>query len=231
MEAGARCVSRCIGLLDQRSGERGTTPRGSRLPVFLIFPIYNHVNWRHHTLVAGAVAGPVLSGKSRTRRRQDRHPSQRTQPLRHSQRDVAYVTLTASNHLPRRTVLPFFRGVRQFGANQTAAKELISYRVRMDNVRVGRDTVVRCDIPPFGSLLDFKGAELVEPRKGTVYNDPVRPFHKAAPHIAASPAPRDIAVQIYNRAPMPTMLAKLQRGQPVGQVIARTSDELKGFTC
>jgi hypothetical protein len=79
-------------------------------------------------------------------------------------------------------------------------------------------------------MLDFKVWEEVEPPKGTVYNYPIRSFHNAKPHIAASPAPPDIAVQIYNRGTMPTMLAKLQSGQSVDQVIAWASDELEGFT-
>ena len=49
------------------------------------------------------------------------------------------------------------------------------------------------------------------------------------PRIVA--APPDIAVQIYNRGTMPTMLAKLQSGRSVGQVSAWASDALEGFTC
>ena len=67
---------------------------------------------------------------------------------------------------------------------------------------------------------DFKVWEEVEPPAGTVYNCPIRRFHNARPCIAASPAPPEIGVQIYNRGTMPTMLAKLQSGQTVDQVIA-----------
>jgi hypothetical protein len=79
-------------------------------------------------------------------------------------------------------------------------------------------------------MLDFKIWQDVDPPKGTVYNYPIRPFHKATPHIAAMPAPPEIAVQIYNRGTMPTMLAKLKSGQSIDQVIAWASDELEGFT-
>jgi len=126
--------------------------------------------------------------------------------------------------------LPFFWGIWQFSPNKTAAKELIAYLMQADNVQARCDAVAGYDIPPFDSMLNFKVWEEVEPPKGTVYNYPIRPFHKATPHIAASPAPPDIAVQIYNRGTMPTMLAKLQSGQSVDQVIAWASDELEGFT-
>ena len=64
-------------------------------------------------------------------------------------------------------------------------------------------------------MLDFKVWEEVEPPKGTVYNYPMRPWHKTQAWIAASPAPPEIAVQIYNRGTMPTMVAKLQSGQSI----------------
>jgi hypothetical protein len=86
------------------------------------------------------------------------------------------------------------------------------------------------DVPPFQSMLDFKVWEEVGPPVGTVYNYPIRPFHNATAHIAALPAPPDIAVQIYNRGTMPTMMAKLKSGQTIDQVIAWASDELEGFT-
>jgi ABC-type glycerol-3-phosphate transport system substrate-binding protein len=126
--------------------------------------------------------------------------------------------------------LPYFWGVWSFSKNKTAAKELITFLMQRDNVQERCAAVVGYDVPPFDSMLDFKVWEDVEPPKGTVYNYPLRPFHNAKPHIAALPAPPDIAVQIYNRGTMPTMLAKLQSGQTVDQVIAWASDELEGFT-
>src|SRR5439155_25706918 len=43
------------------------------------------------------------------------------------------------------------------------------------------------------------------------------------------PAPTDIAVQIYNRATIPTMWAKLHSGQSIPQVIAWAKQEVEGF--
>lgn len=76
------------------------------------------------------------------------------------------------------------------------------------------------DAPSFDAMPASKPREEVEPPMPTVYNDPVQPFRGAGLHIAASPAPPDIAVQRYDRGTMPTMQAKLQRGRTVDQAIA-----------
>lgn len=126
--------------------------------------------------------------------------------------------------------LPFFWGVWSFSKNKSAAKDLIEALLQRDNVEARCNEVVGYDIPPFNSMLDFKIWDEVEPPKGTVYNYPLRPFHKTEAHIAALPAPPEIAVQIYNRGTMPTMMAKLKSGQTIDQVIAWANDELEGFT-
>jgi len=38
-----------------------------------------------------------------------------------------------------------------------------------------------------------------------------------------------VAVQIYNRGTMPTMVAKLQSGQSINDVIAWAQEELEGY--
>jgi ABC-type glycerol-3-phosphate transport system substrate-binding protein len=125
--------------------------------------------------------------------------------------------------------LPYFWGVWSFSKNKTAAKELIEALLQREPVEARCTEVIGYDVPPFNSMLDFKIWQDVEPPKGTVYNYPLRPFHNAKPHIAALPAPPEIAVQIYNRGTMPTMMAKLKSGQTIDQVIAWASDELEGF--
>jgi len=78
-------------------------------------------------------------------------------------------------------------------------------------------------------MLNFKVWAEAGPPKGTVYNYPIRPAHHARPHIAASEASPEVAVQIYNRGIMPTMMAKLKSGQSIDQVIAWAQNELEGF--
>ena len=125
--------------------------------------------------------------------------------------------------------LPYFWGVWSFSSNKTAAKELIEALLQREPVEQRCTVVSGYDVPPFTSMLDFKIWSEVEPPKGTVYNYPIRPVHKATAHIAAMPAPPEIAVQIYNRGTMPTMLAKLKSGQSIDQVVSWASDELEGF--
>ena len=78
-------------------------------------------------------------------------------------------------------------------------------------------------------MLDFKVWEEAEPPKGTLYNYPMRPWHKTQASIAASEAAPEVAVQIYHRGTMPTMVAKLQSGQSIKDVIAWAQEELEGF--
>ena len=126
--------------------------------------------------------------------------------------------------------VPFFWGTWKFAKNKSAGKELIEYLSQRDLVEERCTAVDGYDLPPFESMNDFKVWDEVGPPKGTVYNYPIRKSHNMKAHMAAFPAPTDIAVQIYNRATMPTMLAKLQSGQSIPQVIAWAKDELEGFT-
>ena len=124
----------------------------------------------------------------------------------------------------------FFLGVWNFSPNKTAAKELIEYLLQREQVEARCNIVSGYDIPPFDSMTDFAIWKDVEPPKGTVYNYPIRKSHRAVPNIAGMSAPPEIAVQMYNRGTVSTMLAKLQSGQSIPQVIAWAKDELEGFT-
>ena len=124
---------------------------------------------------------------------------------------------------------PFLWGVWQFAANKSAAKEIIEYLMQRENVEARCNAVDGYDLPPFPKMLDFKIWEEVAPPKGTVFNYPNRPVHHQKESVACSPAPPDIAVQIYNRGTMPTMFAKLKSGQSIKQVVSWAQDELEGF--
>jgi ABC-type glycerol-3-phosphate transport system substrate-binding protein len=126
--------------------------------------------------------------------------------------------------------LPYFWGIWSFSKNKSAAKDLLTYLMERKQVEERDIAVDGYDIPPFISMADFKIWSDVEPPKGTVYNYPVRPFHNAIPSIAAFPAPREIAVQIYQRATMPNMVAKMAKGgQSMNQVLSWAQDEIEGF--
>jgi hypothetical protein len=125
--------------------------------------------------------------------------------------------------------LPYFLGIWKFSPNKPAAKELVEFLSQREQVEARCVASLGYDLPPFLSMNDFKIWETAEPPKGTLYNYPIRPAHKAVPHIAAMPAPPGIAVQIYNQGTMPTMMAKLLSGQSVADVVGWAQNELESI--
>jgi len=89
--------------------------------------------------------------------------------------------------------------------------------------------VLGYDLPPFQKMAESKVWDEVGPPKGTVFNYPNRPWHNQVEHLAQMPAPAEIAVQVYNRGTVPTMIAKLKSGESIEQVIAWGNRELEGF--
>jgi ABC-type glycerol-3-phosphate transport system substrate-binding protein len=133
---------------------------------------------------------------------------------------------------PKGRFLPlgaFSWGIWNFSPNKTAAKELIEFLSQRENVEARCRATQGYDVPPFASMTDFTIWNEVGPPKGTVYHYPIRPSHQQQNSIAVAPAPAEIAVQVYNRGTLPTMLAKLQSGQSVKQVQDWAQDELEGF--
>ncbi len=133
---------------------------------------------------------------------------------------------------PKGRFLPlgaFAFGIWKFSPNKTAAKELIEYLSEREQVEARCTVVEGYDVPPFISMTDFPIWKEVGPPTGTVYNYPIRKHSGQISNIAAAPARPDIAVQIYNRGTMPTMLAKLRSGQSIKQVIDWAKDEVQGF--
>ncbi len=133
---------------------------------------------------------------------------------------------------PKGRFLPlgsFAWGIWNFSPNKSAAKELIEFLSQREQVEARDNVVMGYDVPPFASMTDFKIWQEVEPPKGTVYHYPIRASHHQQSWIACAPAPPEIAVQIYTRGTLPTMLAKLQSGQSIKQVQDWAQDELEGF--
>lgn len=133
---------------------------------------------------------------------------------------------------PKGRFVPFsqaFWGMWKFGQNHAAGKELIEYLLQREQTAPRCEAVAGYDLPPYANMLDFKVWEDVEPPRGTVFNYPVRPSHHGEPSTPGLPAPPDIAVQMWGRGIYPTMLAKLQSGQSIKQVIGWAQNELEGF--
>jgi len=133
---------------------------------------------------------------------------------------------------PKGRFLPlgaFSWGVWNFSSNKTAAKELIEYLSQRENVEARCAVTLGYDVPPFASMTDFKVWNEADPPKGTVYHYPIRKSHHQENWVAVAPAPPEIAVQVYNRGTLPTMLAKLKSGQSIKDVQDWAQDELEGF--
>ncbi|MBS0642076.1 MAG: extracellular solute-binding protein, partial [Proteobacteria bacterium] len=133
---------------------------------------------------------------------------------------------------PKGRFLPigaFSLGVWNFSPNKSAAKELIEFLSQRENVEKRCAASLGYDVPPFASMTDFKIWDDVEPPKGTVYHYPIRESHHQKNWIAVAPAPPEVAVQIYNRGTLPTMLAKLKTGSSIKDVQNWAADELTGF--
>ena len=124
---------------------------------------------------------------------------------------------------------PYFWGVWSFAQNKGAAADIIEWLSQREQVETLSTAVVGYDIPPFDSMSDLKIWSEVEPPKGTIYNYPVRPWHKAEYYIPGSSAPPEIAVQIWNRYTLPGMVARLMAGQTPKQIVAWAKEEVEGF--
>ena len=122
-----------------------------------------------------------------------------------------------------------FWAIWQFAQNKSAAKELIEFLMQPDNVDARSTAVLGYDLPPYAKMADAPVWDKIGPPPGSVYHYPVRKEHNAVSHLAHMPAPPEIAVQIYSRGTLPTMLAKLKAGESIDQAIAWGQRELEGF--
>jgi len=124
---------------------------------------------------------------------------------------------------------PYFWGIWQWAQNKPAAKDLMAHLSQREIVEKLSVPAAGYDIPPFLSMANFPIWAEVEPPKGTIYNYPIRPTHDAEYYIVGSSAPADMAVQIWSRYVIPSMVARMVQGSTAKQVIAWAKEELEGF--
>lgn len=122
-----------------------------------------------------------------------------------------------------------FWAIWQFSQAKSASKELIEFLMQPDMVDRRSASVLGYDLPPFAKMAASNVWDKIGPPPGTVYHYPVRANHGSTEHLAHMPAPPEIAVQIYNRGTLPTMVAKLKAGESIDQVITWGNRELEGF--
>jgi ABC-type glycerol-3-phosphate transport system substrate-binding protein len=122
-------------------------------------------------------------------------------------------------------------GVWNFGPNKGAAKELVEWLAQREQVEAICTATWGYEVPVFVSMRDFPVWAEVGPPKGTLFNYPIRPHHRAEPTVPGWPAPPAIAAQIFYQATVPKMIARVtQRGMSIEQSIALAEQELEGFT-
>ncbi|HEY8872634.1 MAG TPA: extracellular solute-binding protein, partial [Stellaceae bacterium] len=125
--------------------------------------------------------------------------------------------------------VPFFWGTWKFSPNKAAAKSLLTHLCQRSSVEQTVAASKGYDIPPFSGLHDFKTWAEEGPPKGGIYNYPPRGDVQMV--IPYSPAPANIANQIYSQATVTKMIAKCTtQGQTIDQAIAWAASELEGFS-
>jgi len=108
--------------------------------------------------------------------------------------------------------LPYTTGIWAFGRNKAAAKELLEFLSQRDSAEAITNKSGGYDIPPFDSMSDFKVWEREGPPTGTLFNYPLKPHHKAQYSIAFSPAPAELASQMYIQALNTKVIARVAQG-------------------
>jgi hypothetical protein len=125
---------------------------------------------------------------------------------------------------------PFFYGIWDFATNKAAAKSLLAFISARE--QAGRLVAAANggDIPPFASLYGFDTWQKVGPPPGTLYNYP--PRGDTITTVPGWPARPDVALQIFNQALQPTMVAKLTRNDhTIDSVIGWAARRLEDILC
>ena len=123
---------------------------------------------------------------------------------------------------------PSFWGIWKFSQNKAAAKSLALHLWEKDSVEKLVAGSHGYDIPCFGSLRGFKTWAEEGPPKGGIWNYP--PRGDVIESVSGSPAPANIANQIFAQATMAKMIAQCtQSGKTVDQAIAWAESEIEGF--
>jgi len=108
--------------------------------------------------------------------------------------------------------LPYTTGIWAFGRNKTAAKNFLEFISQRESAELCSNTSGGYDIPPFPSMADFKVWETEGPPQGTIFNYPLKPHHDARYAIAFSPAPPELAQQMYIQALNTKLIARIAQG-------------------
>ncbi len=125
-------------------------------------------------------------------------------------------------------LLPRYQGLWNFSKNKSAAKSLLVHINKPDNIRKIVAGAAGYDIPPYQKLLDYKVWDEQGPPAGTLSHYPNRGDQKNV--MPCSPAPPQIASQLYTNAVMPKMIVRIGRGESIDKTLAWAASEIEGYT-
>ncbi len=123
---------------------------------------------------------------------------------------------------------PSFWGIWKFSPNKAAAKSLALHLWEKPSVEQLVAGSHGYDLPCFATLRDFKTWADEGPPKGGIWNYP--PRGEVIESVSGSPAPTNIANQIYSQATMAKMIAQCtQGGKTIDQAMDWAAQEIDGF--
>ncbi len=119
-------------------------------------------------------------------------------------------------------------GLWNFSKNKSAAKDLMRYMTKRDEIAklgpVGRGY----DYPMHTGLFNNPVWDNENPPKGTLYNYPIRGDEHLI--VSGMPAPHNIAANMYVQATLPQMVARYTTGQnTLDEAIKWAEQEIEGF--
>ena len=119
-------------------------------------------------------------------------------------------------------------GTCHYSSNKAAAKSLLRHLSQRSSVEQLVAASGGYDIPSFSGLRNFKIWAEEGPPRGTLYHYPPAPDQTV--WVSASPAPPQIATQIYTQATITKMVARYtQGGESMDKTLAWAVSELQGL--
>jgi ABC-type glycerol-3-phosphate transport system substrate-binding protein len=125
-------------------------------------------------------------------------------------------------------ILPRFYGVWAFSRNKPAARKLVEFLALRQNAERQVAASQGYDIPPYTKFNDFETWDEEGPPKGTLSHYPIRGGDQKA-GVTCSPAPPQIAAQIWQQSVQAQMVVRFFRGEPLDKVLDRAAREIEGF--
>ena len=122
---------------------------------------------------------------------------------------------------------PAFLAIWSFSRNKSAAKDLIAWLGEREQVEASLIASQGYDVPAFSGLADFPVWAEEGPPKGTLFNYPLRPAHRAAAIVPGQPAPPEIAASISGNWVLPKLGGRVMQGRiAIGTAITETERDL-----